>query len=70
MTRFLNLAITFLICAASSTAQENTCFSPEEQEMIDLSEAKWKWMSEKLVLAIRRQYGHAPHSSMYWTQPA
>lgn len=34
---------------AVASAQEQETFTPAEQEMIDLSNAKWQWMSDKNV---------------------
>ena len=49
MTRIILSLIGLCMYCTSMTAQETVSFTPEEQEMIDLSNAKWQWMSDKNV---------------------
>ncbi len=50
MRSFVIVALLFVSMEMSVYAQETKkTFTPEQQEMIDLSNAKWKWMSEKNV---------------------
>ncbi len=46
---FFITAILLICCAINVSAQDQTSFTSAEQEMIDLSNAKWQWMSEKNV---------------------
>lgn len=48
MNRILILAIVMISTALGGIAQE-TVFTKEEQEIINLSNDKWQWMSEKNV---------------------
>ncbi len=39
----------FVLFAQFSNAQQTTSYSPQEQEVIDLSKNKWQWMADKKV---------------------
>lgn len=49
--RSLFIATLLLVSMGMGAYAQETkkTFTPEQQEMIDLSNAKWKWMSEKDV---------------------
>lgn len=47
--KFLFCLVFMLNGVIAISAQEQAAFTPAEQEMIDLSNAKWQWMSEKNV---------------------
>lgn len=67
-----NIALTtccLLCCIFSSLAQQQTNFTPAEQEMIDLSNAKWQWMSEKNVDSLADLFHESAqfvHMGGYW----
>ena len=46
MKKSVLTVILFMLAVLTGYAQE-TQFTPQEQEMIDLSNQKWQWMSEK-----------------------
>ncbi len=48
-SNFILAAFLLICCAINVSAQDQTSFTQAEQEMIDLSNAKWQWMSEKNV---------------------
>ncbi len=47
--KFILCFVLLLNGLAVTSAQEQVTLTPAEQEMIDLSNAKWQWMSEKNV---------------------
>lgn len=49
MSRFINFIVVSLFCTVSAIAQNSTASGPLEKEILNLSDAKWKWMSEKDV---------------------
>ena len=48
MDRFLSIIIA-LFLGLNLLAQETTTLAPQEQEIVNISNDKWQWMSEKNI---------------------
>lgn len=73
MTITVIMLFAILIGAVAVTAQENVRHAPREQELIDLSDAKWKWMSEKDVEQLDSLFHDSAqfvHMGGYWGKEA
>ena len=59
----ITLAVLSLVCPASASAQDRTEPSTKvtkaEQEILDLSRTKWRWMSERKVDSLARLFDEA-----------
>ena len=73
MNRFILTVITLLLSAVSLTAQNNPCFSSEEQAIIDLSNDKWLWMSDRDIDKLKDLFHDSAqfvHMGGYWDKEA
>lgn len=64
------MAFMFLTLAVGANAQENQrVFTAEEQAIVDLSNSKWEWMSEKNVDKLAELFhenSQFVHMGGYW----
>ena len=73
MNRFILTIITLVLGAVSLTAQVVPCFSSEEQAIIDLSNDKWLWMSDRDVDRLKDLFHDSAqfvHMGGYWGKEA
>ena len=73
MTITVIMLFAILIGSVAVTAQENVRHAPREQELIDLSDAKWKWMAEKDVEQLDSLFHDSAqfvHMGGYWDKEA
>ena len=73
MSRIKFLLIACAMFAISATAQKTTEFTPAEQEMINLSNTKWQWMSDKNVDELSKLFDDSArfvHMGGYWGKEA
>ena len=71
MNRLILLLITSAMCIFS--AQDAVSFTPEEQEIVDLSNSKWQWMSDKNVDRLADLFHESSqfvHMGGYWGKEA
>lgn len=63
------LILAFALASCLSLKAQEPAFTAEEQEMIDLSNAKWQWMSEKNVENLANLFHDSAqfvHMGGYW----
>ena len=68
MKKVFVFAVVLIGSIFGMTAQENS-FTKEEQEMIDLSNDKWQWMSEKngeKLADLFHETSQIVHMGGYW----
>lgn len=73
MKRFVFLLVILGMCVTNMTAQNAASFTPEEQEIIDLSNSKWQWMSDKDVDKLANLFHESSqfvHMGGYWGKEA
>lgn len=73
MNRLILLLITSAMCICSMAAQDAVSFTPEEQEIVDLSNSKWQWMSDKNVDRLKDLFHDSAqfvHMGGYWGKEA
>lgn len=73
MNRLILLLITSAMCICSMAAQDAVSFTPEEQEIVDLSNSKWLWMSDKDVDRLKDLFHDSAqfvHMGGYWGKDA
>lgn len=73
MNRLILLLITSAMCICSMAAQDAVSFTPEEQEIVDLSNSKWQWMSDKNVDRLADLFHESSqfvHMGGYWGKEA
>lgn len=73
MNRLILLLITSAMCICSMAAQDAVSFTPEEQEIVDLSNSKWQWMSDKNVDRLKDLFHDSAqfvHMGGYWGKDA
>lgn len=73
MNRLILLLITSAMCISSMAAQDAVSFTPEEQEIVDLSNSKWQWMSDKNVDRLADLFHESSqfvHMGGYWGKEA
>lgn len=69
MNRLILLLITSAMCISSMAAQDAVSFTPEEQEIVNLSNSKWQWMSDKNVDRLADLFHESSqfvHMGGYW----
>ena len=72
MDRFLSIIIA-LFFGLNLLAQETTTLSPQEQEIVNISNDKWQWMSEKNVEKLSNLFHDSAqfvHMGGYWGKEA
>ena len=73
MNRLILLLITSAMFIFSIAAQDAVSFTPEEQEIVDLSNSKWQWMSDKNVDRLADLFHESSqfvHMGGYWGKEA
>lgn len=72
MDRILSIIIA-LFFGLNLLAQEPTALSPQEQEIVNISDDKWQWMSEKNVEKLSNLFHDSAqfvHMGGYWGKEA
>ena len=72
MDRFLSIIIA-LFLGLNLLAQETTTLSPQEQEIVNISNDKWLWMSEKNIEKLSNLFHDSAqfvHMGRYWGKEA
>ena len=64
MKKIIVMVFLSILAVLTGYAQENQ-FTPQEQELINLSNQKWQWMSEKMLINLPT-FSMTPHNSYTW----